>query len=135
MSGLRLRLTDVFAAPRLAREIAESLGGRYWVTDWTRYHAQFFRALRIEKTAMFIILTLIVAVAAFNLVSTLVMVVNEKGPEIRNPAHPRTHPHERARDIPRPGDADRPRGNRGRGGGGDGPRGQPRSGRFPPSSG
>ena len=82
VSGLRLRLDDVFAAPRLAHEIAASLGGRYWVTDWTRYHAQFFRALRIEKTAMFIILTLIVAVAAFNLVSTLVMVVNEKRPEI-----------------------------------------------------
>ena len=82
VSGLRLRLNDVFAAPRLAREVAEDLGGRYWVTDWTRYHAQFFRALRIEKTAMFIILTLIVAVAAFNLVSTLVMVVNEKRPEI-----------------------------------------------------
>ena len=82
VSGLRLRLADVFAAPRLAREIAETLGGRYWVSDWTRYHAQFFRALRIEKTAMFIILTLIVAVAAFNLVSTLVMVVNEKRAEI-----------------------------------------------------
>ena len=82
VSGLRLRLDDVFAAPRLAHEIAASLGGRYWVTDWTRYHAEFFRALRIEKTAMFIILTLIVAVAAFNLVSTLVMIVNEKRPEI-----------------------------------------------------
>ena len=82
VSGLRLRLDDLFAAPRLAHEIAEGLGGRYWVTDWTRYHAEFFRALRIEKTAMFIILTLIVAVAAFNLVSTLVMVVNEKRPEI-----------------------------------------------------
>ena len=82
VSGLRLRLDDVFAAPRLAQEIASGLGGRYWVTDWTRYHAQFFRALRIEKTAMFIILTLIVAVAAFNLVSTLVMIVNEKQPEI-----------------------------------------------------
>ena len=82
VSGLRLRLDDVFAAPRLSREIATSLGGRFWVTDWTRYHAQFFRALRIEKTAMFIILTLIVAVAAFNLVSTLVMVVNEKRAEI-----------------------------------------------------
>ena len=82
VSGLRLRLTDVLAAPRLSREIAEGLGGRYWVTDWTLHHAQFFRALRIEKTAMFIILTLIVAVAAFNLVSTLVMVVNEKRPEI-----------------------------------------------------
>ena len=82
VSGLRLRLDDLFAAPRLAHEIATDLGGRYWVSDWTRHHAQFFRALRIEKTAMFIILTLIVAVAAFNLVSTLVMVVNEKRPEI-----------------------------------------------------
>ncbi len=82
VSGLRLRLDDVFAAPRLAHEIAAGMGGRYWVTDWTRYHAQFFRALRIEKTAMFIILTLIVAVAAFNLVSTLVMIVNEKQAEI-----------------------------------------------------
>ena len=82
VSGLRLRLDDVFAAPRLAHEVAADLGGRYWVTDWTRHHRQFFRALRIEKTAMFIILTLIVAVAAFNLVSTLVMVVNEKRPEI-----------------------------------------------------
>ena len=82
VSGLRLRLADVFAAPRLAHEIAASLGGQYWVTDWTRHHAQFFRALRIEKTAMFIILTLIVAVAVFNLVSTLVMVVNEKRAEI-----------------------------------------------------
>ena len=82
VSGLRLRLEDVFEAPRLAREIAEGLDGRFWVTDWTRYHAQFFRALRIEKTAMFIILTLIVAVAAFNLVSTLVMVVNEKRADI-----------------------------------------------------
>ena len=82
VSGLRLRLEDVFAAPRVAREITDRLEGRYWVTDWTQYHAQFFRALRIEKTAMFIILTLIVAVAAFNLVSTLVMVVNEKRAEI-----------------------------------------------------
>ena len=82
VSGLRLRLEDVFAAPRVAREVTDRLEGRYWVTDWTQYHAQFFRALRIEKTAMFIILTLIVAVAAFNLVSTLVMVVNEKRAEI-----------------------------------------------------
>ena len=82
VSGLRLRLDDVLAAPRLAREAAARLDGRHLVSDWTRQHAQFFRALRIEKTAMFIILTLIVAVAAFNLVSSLVMVVNEKRPEI-----------------------------------------------------
>ena len=82
VSGLRLRLDDVLAAPRVAREIATGFDGRYWVSDWTQHHAQFFRALRIEKTAMFIILTLIVAVAAFNLVSTLVMVVNEKQADI-----------------------------------------------------
>ena len=82
VSGLRLRLDEVFAAPRLAHEVARLLDGRYWVSDWTRQNAQFFRALRIEKTAMFIILTLIVAVAAFNLVSTLVMVVNDKRAEI-----------------------------------------------------
>ena len=82
VSGLRLRLDDVFAAPRLSHEVAGMLDGRYWVSDWTRQNAQFFRALRIEKTAMFIILTLIVAVAAFNLVSTLVMVVNDKRAEI-----------------------------------------------------
>ena len=82
VSGLRLRLDDVFAAPRLSREVAGMLDGRYWVSDWTRQHAQFFRALRIEKTAMFVILTLIVAVAAFNLVSTLVMVVSDKRAEI-----------------------------------------------------
>jgi len=82
VSGLRLRLDDVLAAPRVAREIAMGFDGRYWVSDWTQHHAQFFRALRIEKTAMFIILTLIVAVAAFNLVSTLVMVVNEKQADI-----------------------------------------------------
>lgn len=80
--GIRLKLDDLFAAPRIARELAGSLGGRYWVSDWTQHHAQFFRALRIEKTAMFVILTLIVAVAAFNLVSTLVMVVTDKEAEI-----------------------------------------------------
>ena len=82
VTGLRLKFDDVLAAPRLAHEVAARLGGRYWVSDWTRQHAQFFRALRIEKTAMFIILALIVAVAAFNLVSSLVMVVNEKRAEI-----------------------------------------------------
>lgn len=82
VSGLRLRFDDVFAAPRLVRELVEQLDGDYWLSDWTRQHAQFFRALRIEKTAMFIILSLIVAVAAFNLVSSLVMVVNEKQAEI-----------------------------------------------------
>ena len=82
VSGLRLKLADMFAAPRVSRELARSFGGRYWLRDWTQYHANFFRALKIERTVMFVILTLIVAVAAFNLVSTLVMVVTDKESDI-----------------------------------------------------
>jgi len=82
VTGLRLKLDDLFAAPRVSRELAGDLGGNYWVTDWTQQQANFFRALRIEKTVMFIILTLIVAVAAFNIVSTLVMVVTDKQSDI-----------------------------------------------------
>ena len=82
VSGLRVKLTDMFDAPRVSRELARSFGGQYWLRDWTQYHANFFRALKIEKTVMFVILTLIVAVAAFNLVSTLVMVVTDKESDI-----------------------------------------------------
>ena len=82
VSGLRVKLADMFDAPRVSREIARSFGGRYWLRDWTQHHANFFRALKIEKTVMFVILTLIVAVAAFNLVSTLVMVVTDKESDI-----------------------------------------------------
>ena len=82
ISGLRVKLTDMFDAPRVSRELAREFGGRYWLRDWTQYHANFFRALKIEKTVMFVILTLIVAVAAFNLVSTLVMVVTDKESDI-----------------------------------------------------
>ena len=82
ISGLRIKLADMFDAPRVNRELARSFGGVYWLRDWTQYHANFFRALKIEKTAMFVILTLIVAVAAFNLVSTLVMLVTDKESDI-----------------------------------------------------
>lgn len=82
VSGLRLRLTDVFLAPRLRGFLADLLGEDYYVRDWTMDHANFFRALKIEKTAMFIILLLIVAVAAFNIVSTLVMLVTDKQADI-----------------------------------------------------
>ncbi len=78
VSGLRLKLQDLDRAKVVNREVALSLQGRYWVSDWTQHHENFFRALRIEKTVMFVILTLIVAVAAFNIVSTMVLVVNEK---------------------------------------------------------
>jgi lipoprotein-releasing system permease protein len=82
VTGLRVRLDDLFAAPRVSRELAWDLGGTFWVRDWTQHHANFFRALQTEKTVMFVILTLIVAVAAFNIVSTLVMAVNDKQADI-----------------------------------------------------
>lgn len=82
VTGVRLKLTDMFEAPRLARNIARDLGGVYRVIDWTQHHQNFFAALRTEKRMMSIILFLTVAVAAFNIVSTLVMVVTDKRPDI-----------------------------------------------------
>ena len=82
VSGVRLKVADLFAAPRLNRQLSAELGRGYWVTDWTQQHANFFRAIRTEKTMMFIILMLIVGVAAFNIVSTLVMVVTDKRADI-----------------------------------------------------
>ena len=82
VSGIRLKLHEIYRAPAVSRELALSMGGRYWVSDWTDHHANFFRALRTEKTVMFVILTLIVAVAAFNIVSTMIMVVTDKQSEI-----------------------------------------------------
>jgi lipoprotein-releasing system permease protein len=82
VTGLRLRMDDMMRAPFIARQLAQDLGGGFWVSDWTRQHANFFRAVQTEKTVMFIILSLIVAVAAFNIVSTLVMVVTDKQADI-----------------------------------------------------
>ena len=82
VSGVRLKIADVDAAPQLADQLEEKLGQGYHARDWTREHANYFRALKMEKTVMFIILLLIVAVAAFNIVSTLVMVVADKEAEI-----------------------------------------------------
>jgi len=82
VSGLRLKLDDLFAARWVAREMMRDLGPRAFAVDWTRSHANFFRAVEIEKRVMFIILTLIVAVAAFNIVSTLVMLVTDKNADI-----------------------------------------------------
>ena len=82
VNGVRLKLRDLFQAPRLARPIAARLPDGYLARDWTQDHASFFRAVQIEKTAMFVILTLIVAVAAFNIVSALVMVVTDKQADI-----------------------------------------------------
>ncbi len=72
----------MFDAPQVARELTRTLSADVLVLDWTRSHANFFRAVQIEKRVMFIILTLIVAVAAFNLVSSLVMTVTDKQADI-----------------------------------------------------
>lgn len=82
VTGVRLKLDDLFKAPRVVREIAIAQQAGLWISDWTRQHANFFRAIQMEKTAMFVILTLIVAVAAFNIISTLVMVVTDKQSDI-----------------------------------------------------
>ncbi|MGE0875222.1 MAG: lipoprotein-releasing ABC transporter permease subunit [Burkholderiales bacterium] len=82
VSGLRLKLDDLFAARAVGRELMARLGQDIFAYDWTRSHANFFRAVEIEKRVMFIILALIVAVAAFNIVSTLVMAVTEKRADI-----------------------------------------------------
>ena len=82
VSGVRLKIDDLFAAPRVARELLRELDDTLFVSDWTRAHANFFRAVQIEKNMMFIILSLIVAVAAFNIVSTLVMAVTDKQADI-----------------------------------------------------
>jgi lipoprotein-releasing system permease protein len=82
VSGVRLKLDDMFAAPQVARDLARTLPVDAEVRDWTLSHANFFRAVAIEKRIMFIILTLIVAVAAFNIVSAQVMVVTDKQADI-----------------------------------------------------
>ena len=82
VSGLRLKVDDVFYARQIAREIGPNLPGEYMITDWTQAHSNFFKAIQTEKRVMFIILLLIVAVAAFNIVSTLVMVVTDKRSDI-----------------------------------------------------
>jgi lipoprotein-releasing system permease protein len=82
VTGVRLKLDDLFAAPRVARELLSLVEADVFIADWTRSHANFFRAVQIEKNVMFIILLLIVAVAAFNIVSTLVMAVTDKESDI-----------------------------------------------------
>jgi lipoprotein-releasing system permease protein len=80
--GLRLKFADIFAAPVRTPRIAETLGSGFTVSDWSIENASYFRAVRIEKTMMTLILMLVVAVAAFNIVAALVMVVNEKRTDI-----------------------------------------------------
>ena len=82
VSGVRVKLDDMFKAPRLTQELRQHLPPQYYASDWTRQHVNFFKAVQMEKTVMFIILLLIVAVAAFNIVSTLVMMVTDKQSDI-----------------------------------------------------
>jgi lipoprotein-releasing system permease protein len=81
-TGVRLKLRDLQQAPRVAADLGRSLTGELYIRDWTRQNRSWFAAVQVEKRMMFIILTLIVAVAAFNLVSTLVMTVTDKRADI-----------------------------------------------------
>ncbi len=82
VEGVRLKLDDMFSAQVITHELNASIGEDYWVRDWTKMHSNLFKALKTEKIVMFIILFLIVAVAAFNIISTLVMTVNDKQADI-----------------------------------------------------
>jgi lipoprotein-releasing system permease protein len=82
VTGLRLKLADPFLAPYTVRDVSNALGGGLYVDDWTREHANFFRSIELTKRMLFFILLLVVAVAAFNIVSTLVMAVKDKRPDI-----------------------------------------------------
>ena len=82
VTGLRLALDDPFRAPSTVRKLALALGGGFYVSDWTRSHENFFRSIESTKSMMFVILLMIVAVAAFNIVATLVMIVKEKQSDV-----------------------------------------------------
>jgi lipoprotein-releasing system permease protein len=82
VTGIRLSLADMYAAPRISRAAAVSIGGDVEVQDWTNEHANFFRSISITKRLLFFVLSLMVAVAAFNIVSTMVMVVKSKRRDI-----------------------------------------------------
>jgi lipoprotein-releasing system permease protein len=82
VSGVRLAVTEIYAAPDIVREVARAHGELVLVSDWTRVHVNFFRSIQITKSILFVILLMVVAVAAFNIVSTLVMVVKDKQADI-----------------------------------------------------
>lgn len=82
VSGISMAVAEPLAAPELVQTVARAYGGGVYISDWTRQHANFFRSIELTKAIIFIILLMVVAVAAFNIVSTLVMVVREKSAEI-----------------------------------------------------
>ncbi|HEU0153758.1 MAG TPA: lipoprotein-releasing ABC transporter permease subunit [Arenimonas sp.] len=82
VTGVRLKLVDLWQAAPVARDLSDKMDGFYRVRDWMRDNANFFRALKMEKTVMFILLSLVIAIAAFNLVSSLIMLVQDKQSDI-----------------------------------------------------
>lgn len=82
VNGIRLKLLDLFEARTVTHELNQTFGEEYWIRDWTRQHRNFFKALKTEKTVMFIILLMVIAVAALNIVSTLMMTVRDKEADI-----------------------------------------------------
>jgi lipoprotein-releasing system permease protein len=82
VSGVRLKLKDLFLATGVARELTRTLGPDIYASDWTQHHANFFRAIQIEKRMMFLIVFIIIFVAAFNIVSSLLMAVKDKQSDI-----------------------------------------------------
>jgi lipoprotein-releasing system permease protein len=82
VTGIRLAVTEIYAASDIVREVAREMGKLVLVSDWTRVHVNFFRSIQITKSILFVILLMVVAVAAFNIVSTLVMVVKDKQADI-----------------------------------------------------
>ena len=82
VTGLRLKVDDPFAAGRIVRAVAVAQGGGFTISDWTRQHANFFRSIATTKSIMFVLLLLVIGVAAFNIVATLVMLVREKQSDI-----------------------------------------------------
>lgn len=81
-AGVRIKVTDLMKAPQIVRELGPQLDGFYRIRDWTQQHVNYFKATKTERTVMFIILSMIVAVAAFNILSTLVMLVTDKQSDV-----------------------------------------------------
>jgi lipoprotein-releasing system permease protein len=82
VQSVRLKLKDLYAAPQVSSAIVASLGDRYRADDWTHTQGSLFSAMKMEKTMIGLLLLMIVAVAAFNIIATLIMVVNDKGADI-----------------------------------------------------
>ena len=81
-TGLRLAVTDILQAGIVSAELARALGGGFYISDWSRQHVNFFRSIQLTKSIMFVILSLVIVVAVFNILSTLVMVVRDKRGDI-----------------------------------------------------